>query len=111
MCKKDCSKSSCPFAKTEESEMIQAYGCLPTSYDILVMRVGHGKTWACHSDPSKPCVGAIKELKRLNLDSKILDKTLINEQTVRDVDIFASETVKNVIKNAQRLSIEREYDI
>lgn len=53
-----CSKGSCPFADLEESEIVQNYGCLPTKFDIVVMKLHHGKTWACHSNPSKPCLGA-----------------------------------------------------
>lgn len=80
MCTKNCQTTSCPFAYTEESEIIQNYGCLPTPYEILYMRVRHGKTWACHSDPSKPCAGAIAHLKSEGLPHKVVDTELVTEE-------------------------------
>ena len=71
--------SACPFACTEKSEMIQNYGCLPTRHDVMVMRVVHNKTWACHEDISKPCTGAIKELQYLGYPYKVVDKALVTE--------------------------------
>ena len=76
---KHCSESGCPFAFTDESEQIQNYGCLPTPYDIMVMRLKHGKTWACHSNPKKPCLGALEHLHKEGLQHKVIDKQLITE--------------------------------
>lgn len=70
---------SCPFAPTEESAIAQNYGCLPTPIQIAAMRVENGKTWACHSDPSKPCLGALKWLKERNLPYKVIETQLITE--------------------------------
>ena len=71
MCTKKCSKTGCPFAHTEKSELIQNYGCLPTQTEILNMRVNHGKTWACHSEPTEPCLGGLKTLKRLGYECDV----------------------------------------
>lgn len=73
--------SSCPFAHTEESEIAQNYGCLPTRQDIITMRVDHGKTWACHDAPDKPCTGAIRHLKEQGLPYKVIDRELLTEKS------------------------------
>lgn len=77
-CKEDCSTSSCPFAFTDESEQIQNFGCLPTPFEIRIMRVEYGKTWACHSNPKKPCLGALNELRSRGEPYKVID-TLLTE--------------------------------
>jgi hypothetical protein len=77
---KHCSENSCPFAFTEESERIQNYGCLPTPREIMDMRIKHGKTWACHSNPEKPCLGALEYLKHYNHPYKVIDSKLVTEQ-------------------------------
>ena len=87
MCDESCVKlcggseetSSCPFAYSDNSEIAQGYGCLPTPYEILNMRVNHGKTWACHESPTKPCVGAINHLIANGLPWKVEDKELLTE--------------------------------
>lgn len=77
MCNKDC--EACPFAFTDLSEEVQNYGCLPTPYEIVVMRVVHGKTWACHADYSIPCKGAILFLEDHGQPYKVIDDKLVNE--------------------------------
>lgn len=76
-CKNPC--EGCPWAFTEKSEMIQNYGCLPEPMDTIVMRVSYGKTWSCHENTKKPCVGTLNELRSLDLDARVLDRELINE--------------------------------
>lgn len=73
---------ACPFAPTEESEIVQNYGCLPTRYEIRQMRIKHGKSWACHKDHSKPCLGAILDLKEHGHDYKVNE--LIAEEDAWD---------------------------
>lgn len=71
----------CPFALTDASDIVQNYGCLPTPIEIIYMRVVHGKTWACHREPSKPCVGAIRALAACGLPCSVDDPELVTEQT------------------------------
>jgi len=74
-------ESACPFAFNEYSETTQNYGCLPTPYEIVTMRVTHDKTWACHDNPEIPCLGAINYLKEKGLPHKVVDKELLTESS------------------------------
>lgn len=64
--------SACPFAYTEESEQVQNYGCLPSPYDIMQMKLKSGHNWACHEDESKMCLGFAREMQspftKVNVD-------------------------------------------
>ena len=103
MCGKDCSKTSCPFAYTEESEKIQNYGCLPASIDIVAMRVFHGKTWACHSNPEKPCVGGLRGLREWGFNNKILDKNLVTEENVtKELMDYTQEQMQFLIEHKRQ---------
>lgn len=74
MCDKKCHiDGGCPFSFTEECDIIQNYGCLPTPHEILHMKIVHDKTWACHDNTSKPCMGGLKYLKNEGLDYKVND--------------------------------------
>lgn len=83
---KECHKDGlCPFSGTNESDIVQNHGCLPTPYEIRNMRVNHGKTWACHDQPDTPCKGGINYLKDEGLPYKVIDKELLTEQSRWDL--------------------------
>lgn len=73
--------SACPFSFTEMSESVQNLGCLPTPFEIRNMRVVHGKTWACHENPTKPCAGAIRWLKEEGLPYEVIDTQFLTENS------------------------------
>lgn len=77
----DKPNSACPFAFTEMSERVQNYGCLPIPADIIRMRVKYSKTWACHSEPTKPCKGAIRHLRNHKLPYTVIDSNLVTEKS------------------------------
>lgn len=79
MCNKEC--EGCPWAFTEMSETIQNYGCLPTPQETIIMRTEFGKTWSCHGDNTKPCIGTINALQERGLPYKVKDKNLITESS------------------------------
>lgn len=74
-------RCACPFAPTDASDRVQNYGCLATPREIVVMRVFHGKTWACHADPAHPCVGAIRHLRSSGLPYAVIDPVLLTERS------------------------------
>ena len=72
---------ACPFAFNDTSEYVQNLGCLPTPYEIIQMRQKHGKTWACHDNPKKPCLGALEYMKKNRFEYKVIDKDLLTENS------------------------------
>lgn len=60
----------CPGAFNDRSEQAQRYGCLPTIWDIVEMKVKHNKTGACHSNESKPCLNGLKAVAAAGYDPK-----------------------------------------
>lgn len=79
MCFRD-EDSSCPFSFTDVSESVQGLGCLPSPFEIINMRVSHGKTWACHKHPDRPCKGTISHLREEGLPFEVVDKELVTEK-------------------------------
>jgi hypothetical protein len=53
--------NSCPFNHTEESEMVQNYGCLRSKKEILQLKDETGHNWACHTNNKRVCDGLKKE--------------------------------------------------
>jgi hypothetical protein len=78
-CNLDSTDCACPFTFTDISEQVQNYGCLPSPYEIMQMRINFNKTWACHAEPAVPCIGAINYLKDHNLPYKVVDDKLVTE--------------------------------
>ena len=70
----NCNGDGCPVNfGNEMTEYSQNMGCLPTPYDIAKMRAVEGKTWSCHADISKPCIGGIYLCKSLGLPTKVIE--------------------------------------
>lgn len=72
----NCHKTSCPAAFTDESEHVQGFGCLPSLWDIVQLRIKQNKTWECHSSPGKPCIGAIKYMKERQIECTVIEPLL-----------------------------------
>lgn len=109
MCDKDCSTTSCPFAYTDLSEQIQNYGCLPTPFEIITMRVIQGKTWACHSNPEKPCVGGLKAVREKGFDNAVIDKRLITEKNVTKELVSYTEQDANKINESYSAILKEKF--
>ena len=83
--KETCEKCStigcCPFSFNDELERVQNHGCLPSPMEIVNMRIIYNKTWACHLNSKKPCLGTLLYLKKKNLPFKVVDKELLTEDS------------------------------
>lgn len=77
-CEYCSTEGSCPFSFSEQSAYAQNTGCLPGPIDIVTMRVLHGKTWACHSNDGKPCLGALDYMREIGLPYKVIDRAYLN---------------------------------
>lgn len=55
---------------TEESERVQNLGCLPSEWEIMNIKRGTGKNWACHYDETKLCAGFVEAAREAGLDYK-----------------------------------------
>lgn len=64
------------------------------------MRVNHNKTWACHENIKKPCLGALNYLKSKKLPFKVIDSKLVNDFT--DWTIYLKEPLSEKILNKLR---------
>lgn len=98
-CDLESEECCCPFAMTDASDVVQNYGCLPTPFEIIYMRAVHGKTWACHSEPSKPCMGAIRALAANLLPYTVDDPELVTEQTNWSEFVGTPEEVLQLCSN------------
>ena len=68
----DCNGDGCPVNYgNETTEMSQNYGCLPSPYHIARMKAVENKTWACHANPEKPCIGGLHLCKALGISTKV----------------------------------------
>lgn len=103
VCDLNSEECCCPFAFTEASEVVQNYGCLPTGFEIIHMRVAHGKTWACHSQSNVPCVGAIRALAANGLPHHVIDNKLVTEMDDWSVYAGTNEERSELLKNVTLL--------
>lgn len=97
--RKCCTVGACPLAYNEVSENAQQYGCLPSGFDIVVMKIKYNRTWACHSNPTQPCLGGLKILKKNNMPYKVEGELLTLESNWEDF-ISISEEEHNIIRRS-----------
>ncbi len=92
----------CPFAFTDESDEVQNYGCLPTPYEILSMKVETGHNWSCHEEPTKICAGFASWVKK-NRGKVIdgIDMSTINfkEGKIINADLWQTHGFEAAIGN------------
>ncbi|MFP7486270.1 hypothetical protein SFC65_19090 [Priestia filamentosa] len=69
---------TCPFSFSEEAEIVQNYGCLPSAYDIMQMKEKSGHNWACHGNETVLCQGFADHIKQYRSDLDINKGNLIS---------------------------------
>lgn len=72
---------TCPFSINEEAIRVQNYGCLPTSFDIVIMKEKSGDNWSCHDDESKLCGGFARYVLDNRPDLNIKEGKLISYES------------------------------
>lgn len=77
--------NGCPILpRSEEAEQILNYGCLTDWPEAKKWYLETGKTWACHSNPTKPCVGLLIRLKKENIPIKV-NELITESMTLEDI--------------------------
>ena len=85
MCNYKGQCKSCPIhPHTEEGELVDSYGCLPSYRNMLKWQQETGKVWACHSNPNKVCSGFVGVLNERGIkwnksSDLITEKTSLEE--------------------------------
>jgi len=72
---------TCPFSSNEHAEQAQNYGCLPTPFEIIQMKVKSGHNWACHENEKVLCGGFASFIKTERPDLDIQEGKLISYDT------------------------------
>jgi hypothetical protein len=86
---------------TMEGDMISNMGCLPCLNDVKKWYEETGKIWACHENPTLPCTGFLKQMKRLgikvsvNKDTKLITERTTLEEIYQEALTQYPETLKN----------------
>jgi hypothetical protein len=101
--RKCCTTGGCPFAYNDISEQIQNYGCLPSSTDILVMKVKYNKTWACHSNPTKPCLGSQIRLKEMGFEWKQVGELVTEDTGWNEYLYISNEELQEIYKRKKKI--------
>lgn len=105
---------SCPFSHSDEAEMAQNYGCLPTHKQIIEMKEKSGHNWACHSDETVLCGGFAKYIKRNRPDLNLNEGQLISYETwchegeEKAIQQANSRELRQVQEEIQRITKESD---
>lgn len=99
----------CPFNYTEETEIIQNYGCLPTSKDIVQLKKNNAD-WKCHSK-EHVCMGLVEVYTADNWEAennrKVLgvekddkftpSKLMVDEHSLRSFMLEPGENIESLV--------------